>query len=82
LLLGVIIAIGAGAGLVVLVEITDNSIRSARDLSKITGATPLAVIPYLDNSADVARAKAVRYMLMFGFLAATTLTIISAIFLL
>lgn len=56
--LGLFVALGVAAGSVVVAELTDNSIRSAKALMDIVGSPPLAVIPYLNNSADVANARA------------------------
>lgn len=55
--LGLLLAIAVGAGLVVVAEIMDNSIHNARDLEKIVGTPPLAVIPYLNNSRDIAHTR-------------------------
>ncbi len=74
--LGLFLAVGVGAGCVVLAEILDDSIRSAKILADIVGSPPLAVIPYLNNSADIARARTQRVYLISAFFAGCVLCIV------
>ena len=55
--MGFLLAAGVGVGCMAFVEFIDDSIRSAAKLASIAGAPPLAVIPYLNNSADIAQAR-------------------------
>ena len=65
ILIGCLLALGAGAAFVIIAEILDNSIRSATKLAEIVGSPPLAVIPYLDNRADLIQARKNRSLLLF-----------------
>lgn len=69
LMLGAFLAAGVGLGCVVLSELLDKSIRSARKLAEVVGSPPLAVIPYLNNSADISLGRARQVLFLFGFLA-------------
>ncbi len=55
-LLGFILAMAGGAGAAALVEHLDHSIRTPEQLVRVAQAFPLAVIPYLPNQTDLARA--------------------------
>ncbi|MCC6968578.1 MAG: hypothetical protein IT391_20155 [Nitrospira sp.] len=55
-LLGLILAMAGGAGAAALVEHLDHSIRTPEQLVRVAQAFPLAVIPYLPNQTDLARA--------------------------
>lgn len=52
ILLGIVLGGGLALGLVALVESSDPTIRSARDLDEITDIRPLASVPYMPNQAD------------------------------
>jgi uncharacterized protein involved in exopolysaccharide biosynthesis len=65
----VIFAVGIGTGFVTFIELTDSTIRSAGKLAELAGAEPLAVIPYLENSADIARTRVRAVMLASAVLA-------------
>ena len=49
--------IGLGVGLVILLELLDNSVRSVGDLERRLQLRPIAVIPYINNSAETRRRK-------------------------
>ncbi len=55
IILGFVLSVGGGLGYAALAETTDKSVHSARDLAVIVGEAPLSVIPYIENSADLAR---------------------------
>ncbi|NNL49996.1 MAG: hypothetical protein HKO73_04200 [Woeseiaceae bacterium] len=78
--LGLILAGIVGAAIATLAEFVDKSIRSSRKLARLVGTPPLAVIPYLDNSADVAQARSRRRMIIVAFLAGTALSVAYAIY--
>ena len=80
LFLGLLVALGVGAGLVAIAEFMDNSIRSAGNLEKIIGAPPLAVIPYLNNSVDISRARIRRIGLLATVAAGTALSVAYVIY--
>jgi uncharacterized protein involved in exopolysaccharide biosynthesis len=78
--LGLLVAFGVGAGFVMLAEFMDNSIRGARGVANIVGAQPLAVIPYLDNSVDIARARSKRVFVSLALFAGAAVSIVYFIF--
>lgn len=55
MILGLILALGGGAGSGALFEQLDHSIRGGAHLGKIVGLPPLAVIPYVPNRDDLRR---------------------------
>lgn len=52
LFLGVILALAGGVGTGVLVDGMDQSVRDVRSLMELAAMAPLAVVPYLPNTAD------------------------------
>lgn len=52
LFLGFIVAVGAGLGTGVLLEMADQSIRSGKKLTALTGVAPLVIIPYIDTPSE------------------------------
>jgi succinoglycan biosynthesis transport protein ExoP len=68
LFLGIILAAGAGLGVGVLLEATDQSIRSAGSLQSVIGYMPLVTIPYITTPKEDARDKPSRtpYIIALG----------------
>ena len=62
-LLGFILAIGGGIGSGAVAESLDHSIRSPEQLARLTQLSPLAVIPFMPNEQDLARAVMRRRLL-------------------
>lgn len=54
-MLVMIIAVGAGIGAAALVDVLDNTLTGSRDVLQLTGAPPLAVIPFLETATDQRR---------------------------
>ena len=54
-LLGLVLSVGCGAGYAAVGESLDSSVRGPRSVAAALEAAPLAVIPYLQNSDDLAR---------------------------
>lgn len=52
LLLGLVLSIAGGAGNLAVREIMDKGLHGVRAVQTITGAPPLAVIPYIETQAD------------------------------
>ena len=65
ILLGLVLALGAGVGSAALAESTDSAVRGAKGLVGILNTAPLAVIPYLPSAADI-RSKASRKWLIIA----------------
>lgn len=54
--LGFLLAIVGGGGAAAAAEHLDHSIRTPEQIARTTRAVPLAIIPYMPNQADLARA--------------------------
>ena len=65
ILLGLVLALGAGVGSAALAESTDSAVRGAKGLVGILNTAPLAVIPYLPSAADI-RSQASRKWLIIA----------------
>jgi polysaccharide chain length determinant protein (PEP-CTERM system associated) len=52
ILLGIVLGAGLAGGIAALLESSDPTVRSARDLSELTDIKPLATIPVMLNRAD------------------------------
>ena len=62
-LLGLVSGIGAGLGLVLLIELLNRAVRRPKDLIDAFGITPLATIPYMQTPEEV---FARRTMILLG----------------
>jgi len=78
--LGFLFAGAVGAGCVVAAELMDDSIRSTKDMVRILGTAPLAVIPYLDNAADQRTAIIRRSFIGAAFFTGTAILIAYVIY--
>lgn len=47
-----ILAVGAGIGLAIVTDSLDPTLKGSADLAQVTGAPPLAVIPFLETTTD------------------------------
>lgn len=59
LLVVLVVALGIGIGLAALVDTLDPSVKDSNDLAGLTGAPPLAVIPFLETPSDHRRRLAI-----------------------
>ena len=50
--LAFLLALGSGTGVAFAAEFLDNTIRGPTMLTSVLGRKPLAVIPYIENTAD------------------------------
>ncbi len=50
-----LLALGTGIGLATVFDSLDRSVKGATELAELTGAPPLAVIPFLETSTDQRR---------------------------
>ncbi|MEZ4601730.1 MAG: Wzz/FepE/Etk N-terminal domain-containing protein [Syntrophotaleaceae bacterium] len=67
-LIGLILGVGAGAGLVALLEYGDNSVRSTEELSRKLRLPVLAGIPEIVTASQQARMQRRRRMMQLGVL--------------
>jgi hypothetical protein len=56
-MLGFILAVGAGVGSGAAAESLDRSIRTSEQLASLTQHFPLAVIPFMPNEVDLSRVR-------------------------
>ena len=66
---GFVLAVGGGAGTVFLREITDQGIYGSRGVAAITGAMPLAVVPYIATAEELTRRRIKRAFAVLAILA-------------
>ena len=70
MMLGMVMSLGAGVGHLALRELLDKGLRGARAVLALTGAPPLAVIPYIPVEAD--RRRRIRRRVILASAAALT----------
>ncbi|CBK42118.1 putative Lipopolysaccharide biosynthesis protein [Nitrospira defluvii] len=75
-LLGFILALAGGAGSAAVAEHLDRSIRTPEQVVRLTQAFPLAVIPYMPNREDLARALKRRRMIRTASFGALVLVLL------
>jgi polysaccharide chain length determinant protein (PEP-CTERM system associated) len=79
ILMGVVLALGLGLGAMALVESTDPSIRSARDVAETTDLPILGTIPTIETSETRShRAKRLR-LVSFAYGLATVVVLVTVI---
>lgn len=61
ILLGLLGGIALGAGLIVLREMLDTSLRRPADLTSLLGVTPLVAIPYIRTPGETIRRRAITF---------------------
>ena len=52
ILLGIVLAAGAGMGLATIADAVDTTVRGSKDIINLFDAPPLASIMYVENVAD------------------------------
>lgn len=67
--IGIIMGVGAGIGLVILLEAISDGVYSRADLEALTGAAPLAVIGYLETKEEQSQHNLKRVYMVLGLLA-------------
>ncbi len=80
-IMGFIFSLGGGLGYVAVLENMDKSVHGARSLSAIVGEAPLSVIPYIENSADLARHQRHKKLAMTSVLAGLIVAVLLVQFL-
>jgi succinoglycan biosynthesis transport protein ExoP len=76
LFLGLIFSFAASAGVAVLMETLDGSIRSRRDLEALLPVGPLAVLPWIETDAERNARARIR---KFSFAGAVTSVVLAAV---
>jgi succinoglycan biosynthesis transport protein ExoP len=77
---GFVLALGGGIGFALTAEGLDRSVHGARSVLGALGAGPLAVIPYMENSADRLRRSRSRRLALAAGLAALIAALLLASF--
>lgn len=77
ILIGFILAIGAGIGIASLKEFSDRAIYSENALSLITGKPVLAVVPLIETEADLKRKKRKLIIFVLSILIGTGLIVLA-----
>ena len=81
MLLGAIVALGAGVGMIALLEALDTTVRSRRDLDVLLPIAPLAVLPWIDTPAELAMRARVRRWSGAGAVAGVAAAVVATHFL-
>ncbi len=76
MVLGLVLSLGGGFGYAAVAESMDTSVRGARGITATFGVAPLSVIPYIENSEDIARKTRNRRNLMRAAIAAVLAVVI------
>jgi capsule polysaccharide export protein KpsE/RkpR len=74
--LGVVLALGAGVGMALLLEVLDTSVRNKRELEQLLQVPPLAVLPWITTQAELATRARRRMFGIGGAVGALILTVI------
>lgn len=81
ILLGFILSLAGGLGYLLVAEALDGSVRSPRAVAAILGVAPLALVPIVDNSEDLARRRRTRRLaLQSTFAAIVTMSLLVQFF--
>lgn len=75
-LIGLVMAMGAGAGGVMLSETLDPALHGDRQLTRLTGEPPFAVVSYIDNSDDLASRHVWRKRAVFAGVGLAVLAVV------
>jgi uncharacterized protein involved in exopolysaccharide biosynthesis len=79
--LGLILALAAGLGTMVLLENADGSVRNRRDLETLLKAPPLAILPRIKTAADLAMERKRLRLTLYGAAASVLLFLVLTQFL-
>jgi polysaccharide biosynthesis transport protein len=80
LIIGLLLSLGLAGGSAAVAEATDTSVRSRRDLVDVMRAAPLALIPKIITSEEIAASKLRMKRAIFGSCAAAVLAVTLAHF--
>lgn len=76
MVLGLVLSLGGGFGYAAVAESMDSSVRGSRGIAATFGVAPLSVIPYIENSKDIARRGRTRKNLMRVAIAAVVAVVL------
>jgi len=75
-LMGLLLALGSGAGSAFLAETLDTTIRGASQLAAVLQQHPFAVVPFIESAGDRRRTHARRLLISLGLAAILALTLL------
>ncbi len=75
-ILGLFLSLGGGLGYAAVAENIDKSVHDTRGVAAILGAAPLSVIPYIENSIDLARREKTKRLAITSALAGLIVAVI------
>jgi hypothetical protein len=74
--LSLVLALGAGFGSAAVSESLDSAVRGAKGLVAILNTAPLAVIPYLENTAETSKQKKRRLLTIGSVIAGVVIILL------
>ena len=76
IIVGFILAMGAGVGVVLLLEVLDPGLRGEKQLKDVLGASPLLAVPYIKTDEELSKNNRQLYMIIAGIFVAGILALI------
>jgi len=76
LLIGLVLALGAGVGLAAVQESLDSSVKTAEELGRVTGVPVLSVISLMESEEEVQPRRVKKALFFLGALGALVVTLI------
>jgi len=76
MLIGVVLALGAGVGLAAVRESLDTSVKTAEELGRITGVPVLSVISLMESEQEVRSRRVKKALLFLGAIAAIVVALV------
>lgn len=68
---GIVLGLGAGAGLVLLIVLLNPTVRRSADITRALGITPLGTLPYVQTRGEILRRRLMMLGVLGGGAAAT-----------
>ena len=78
-LLGAVLALAGALAVAAIMEATDKSVRGQKDVFALLGDTPLAIVPYIENTRDRRHRVKLNTMMVSAAAAALALVVIVVI---
>jgi polysaccharide biosynthesis transport protein len=76
IVLGMVLALGAGVAMVLILESRDDSVRGRRDLERMLEVAPLAILPLMLTKADRSRQRWHQRMAVLGMAGAFAVVLV------
>jgi uncharacterized protein involved in exopolysaccharide biosynthesis len=75
LAMGIVVSLAASFGLALLVEKLLGGVRGYNEISRVSGYTPLVVLPFITTEKDLRRKRNSRYRMVFYFIVLLSLLV-------